>query len=220
MKSGNSLGILTILVLLAGPLGASTDSPLSWDDLIPEEARVEDPFARLNKNQMFLMSMVANVYDRLERGDDLADKTLEQYKARREKLEGEGIDVEHLLAVRGQVVDDRERNSRLTNRALDDTEVRIPGYLLPLEYDGTKVTEFLLVPYVGACIHTPPPPPNQIVHVTANEGYRARGLFIPVWVSGRMQVKTLSAELSLVDGSAPIESAYSLEGAQVEPYKR
>jgi hypothetical protein len=43
--------------------------------------------------------------------------------------------------------------------------VRMPGYLLPLDVIGAKVTEFLLVPYIGACIHVPPPPPNQIVYV-------------------------------------------------------
>lgn len=44
--------------------------------------------------------------------------------------------------------------------------VRIPGYIVPLEYDGSKIKQFLLVPYVGACIHVPPPPANQLIYVT------------------------------------------------------
>ena len=50
-------------------------------------------------------------------------------------------------------------------KALDGKLVKIPGYMVPLEDDSEVVSEFLLVPYVGACIHTPPPPPNQIVQV-------------------------------------------------------
>src|SRR5690606_18432104 len=50
-------------------------------------------------------------------------------------------------------------------RKLNGVEVRIPGFMVPLEDTETRVTEFLLVPYFGACIHTPPPPPNQMVHV-------------------------------------------------------
>src|SRR6187549_1707175 len=53
-------------------------------------------------------------------------------------------------------------------KALDGKSVRIPGYMVPLEDDSEIVSEFLLVPYVGACIHTPPPPPNQIVQVKMN----------------------------------------------------
>ena len=58
------------------------------------------------------------------------------------------------------------------NPALDGKTIRIPGYVLPLEFSGSKVTEFLLVPWVGACIHTPPPEPNQIVYVKARQGLR------------------------------------------------
>ena len=51
----------------------------------------------------------------------------------------------------------------------------MPGYLLPLEFSGKLVSEFLLVPWVGACIHTPPPPPNQIVHVKTDKPIELAG---------------------------------------------
>ena len=51
------------------------------------------------------------------------------------------------------------------NKKLDDKEVRIPGYILPLDIIGRDINTFLLVPYIGACIHVPAPAPNQIVYV-------------------------------------------------------
>ncbi|MEM6423345.1 MAG: DUF3299 domain-containing protein, partial [Pseudomonadota bacterium] len=58
--------------------------------------------------------------------------------------------------------------------------IRLPGYMVPMAFDGTGVTELLLVPYVGACIHVPPPPPNQIVLVTADDPYPVTGFFEPI----------------------------------------
>ncbi|WP_213955585.1 MULTISPECIES: DUF3299 domain-containing protein [unclassified Variovorax] len=74
-----------------------------------------------------------------------------------------------------------------TNPAMDGVMVRIPGYLVPLEEKNGQVSEFLLVPYFGACIHTPPPPANQIIHVqtaSADKGLRAMDT---IWVTGKMQ---------------------------------
>ena len=94
---------------------------------------------------------------------------------------------------------------------LNGKQVRIPGYLLPLEVSGFKVTEFLLVPYVGACIHVPPPPPNQIVYVKVlqNGGYKNKELYEPVWVTGKMKVTSMVKELYLADGSAGVDIGYS-----------
>lgn len=103
--------------------------------------------------------------------------------------------------------------------ALEGRLVRIPGYALPLEFDGARVTEFLLVPYVGACIHMAPPAPNQIVQVRVAKGYESKGLFVPVWVIGHMHVGLGSRELSFVDGQAPVDIGYRLEATAVEIMK-
>ena len=70
---------------------------------------------------------------------------------------------------------------------LNGKRVRIGGYVVPLDFDATKIKEFLLVPFVGACIHVPPPPPNQIIYVKAAEGFEVRGQFDPVYVTGTIQ---------------------------------
>ena len=78
--------------------------------------------------------------------------------------------------------------------ALDGQLIRLPGYIVPLEVseDG-RTTDFLLVPYFGACIHVPPPPSNQIVHFTSKEGVKLDELYQPYWIVGAMQVRPAPA---------------------------
>lgn len=95
---------------------------------------------------------------------------------------------------------------------LDGREVRIAGFVAPLAFAGDKITDFLLVPYVGACIHVPPPPLNQIVLVGKVSGFRPPGdLLYPVWVTGRLKADRTETGLATV--------GYRLEGALVEPYR-
>jgi hypothetical protein len=95
---------------------------------------------------------------------------------------------------------------------LDGQRVRLPGFVVPLEMDATRIAEFLLVPYYGACIHVPPPPANQTVHVVTREGAGFKGgLFDVVWVTGTMRVERLSTELA--------DAGYRIENATVVPYE-
>ncbi len=91
---------------------------------------------------------------------------------------------------------------------LNGKRVKIGGYVVPLDFDATKVTEFLLVPFVGACIHVPPPPANQIVYVKAPGGITIKGQFDPVYVTG-----TLSTEGQFT-GLA--DTGYSLDAETVD----
>ena len=98
--------------------------------------------------------------------------------------------------------------------------VRIPGYVIPLEFSGTDVTEFLLVPYYGACIHTPPPPANQIIDVTLEHGIALDGLFTAVWVNGRLGIQQNKRTVQLSDGMTGFETGYSLDAHSVQLYKK
>ncbi len=136
------------------------------------------------------------------------------------KLEKAGVDVEALLAKRREMAEQKKAGAHAPNAALDGAIVRLPGYVLPLEITGKQVTEFLLVPWVGACIHTPPPPANQIVHVKAETPFELTGgMFMPVWVTGRMSTGTLKKALTMIDGSSDIDVGYALRASRVEPYR-
>jgi len=93
---------------------------------------------------------------------------------------------------------------------LDGQRVRLAGFALPLEFGGFEVTEFLLVPYFGACIHVPPPPANQIVYVKTDKPYPVTGLYDAVQVTGTLKAKPY---LNLLG-----DAGYTMEVKEVEPY--
>ncbi|MET0544467.1 MAG: DUF3299 domain-containing protein [Variovorax sp.] len=80
-------------------------------------------------------------------------------------------------------------NNAPTNPAMNNVDVKIPGFLVPLEEKNGQVSEFLLVPYFGACIHTPPPPANQIIHVQTSNATKGLRAMDTIWVTGRMQTR-------------------------------
>lgn len=87
-----------------------------------------------------------------------------------------------------------DANATKMNEALIGALIRMPGFIIPLDISAKGVTRFLLVPYVGACIHVPPPPPNQLVLVTARTPWPDNQLWDPVWVTGIMQMQLQSTE--------------------------
>lgn len=95
--------------------------------------------------------------------------------------------------------------------ALNAKKIRIPGYVIPLKFDQDAVTEFLLVPFVGACIHVPPPPENQMVYVKLKQPLVSEELWAPVWVSG-----TMRTEASLTQYAT---AGYRINDAITEPYE-
>lgn len=99
---------------------------------------------------------------------------------------------------------------------LNDTAIRLPGFIVPLEFsDQQLVTEFFVVPYFGACIHVPPPPPNQLVHVVYPEGFRLEDLYIPFWFEGHLKTEMFSKDV----GTGKAVSAYSMQVAKIELYE-
>jgi hypothetical protein len=96
-------------------------------------------------------------------------------------------------------------------KKLDGKVVRIPGFVVPLDDFMEEGAEFLLVPYYGACVHTPPPPPNQIVFVTMQGKKSVKlNLFDAVWLEGRLKVATVESPYGAV--------GFQLEGMAVKPY--
>ena len=88
--------------------------------------------------------------------------------------------------------------------------VKIPGFVVPLEGDADEITEFLLVPYFGACVHVPPPPSNQIVYVRFSEGVPINNLYDAVWVTGTLTTQRWEGDIASV--------GYSLQGIEVSAF--
>lgn len=93
----------------------------------------------------------------------------------------------------------------------NNTKVRVPGFIVPLEFDAEQnVTSFFLVPYFGACIHVPPPPPNQIIYMHGAKNLKADMIYSPFWISGTLKTETMTHDLG--------QAAYSMAVDSVEEY--
>jgi len=93
----------------------------------------------------------------------------------------------------------------------DNVDIRIPGFIVPLVSDEEqRVTEFFIVPYFGACLHLPPPPPNQIIYAKAAEGVVLSTLSMPFWFEGNIRIESHGNDLGA--------SAYSMTADNIEPY--
>lgn len=94
----------------------------------------------------------------------------------------------------------------------DGKSIRMPGFIVPIEIDDNqKVTQFFIVPYFGACLHMPPPPPNQMIFVHFSTGIELSSLYDAFWFEGVLTIDTTDSELG--------KSAYSMLLNKVYPYE-
>ena len=110
--------------------------------------------------------------------------------------------------------DDRYQQALSSTRIVSEMAgqaIRVPGFIAPMQFDDEQnVTQFFLVPFFGACIHVPPPPPNQIIFVDYPEGMKVDDLYDPIWVSGILETSLVQSELAT--------AAYSMQMQWFEVY--
>ncbi|MEL6662147.1 MAG: DUF3299 domain-containing protein [Pseudomonadota bacterium] len=94
---------------------------------------------------------------------------------------------------------------------LNGRKVRIPGYTVPFDFSAdAQISEFLLVPYFGACLHAPPPPPNQTLFIMTDDPIQIKDLAQAVWIEGTLYTQTQESELA--------DAAYTIEMSNIEVY--
>jgi hypothetical protein len=99
-----------------------------------------------------------------------------------------------------------------TVKELNGKKIRIPGYTVPFEYGAdAQIKEFLLVPYFGACLHAPPPPPNQTIFVMSEKPIKMKDLAQAVWIEGTIHTQTQESELA--------DAAYTITMTAIEEYE-
>jgi uncharacterized protein len=105
----------------------------------------------------------------------------------------------------------KQMGSFAVNPDLHGLTLRIPGFIVPLDLDSAgRVVEFFLVPYYGACIHVPPPPPNQIVYVRANRPFLVKDGTNAYWITGQMRVERKRTEIA--------SASYTMTASKIEQY--
>ncbi|MEM7428250.1 MAG: DUF3299 domain-containing protein [Pseudomonadota bacterium] len=200
---------------------AAPTKTLVWEDLVPKfEGGPKNPFDEMELYRQLEIETIqwARSLTEEERKADEFKPGLEDALEFEKDLRKEGLDVDKLVqeytAWQGII----EERGKEVVAELNGKPVKLAGYLLPLEFSETGQNEFLLVPYIGACIHAPVPPPNQIVFIELNQSFKVDDLFMAVWVTGTMKTQISSKALSFVDGTADIPLGYTISAGQVEPY--
>ncbi|WP_420391740.1 DUF3299 domain-containing protein [Acuticoccus sp.] len=136
-------------------------------------------------------------------------------KAARQRLLDAGLDADVLLDQRLAVMKRRREAATGVSQTHIGDAILIDGYILPLRWQDKRVVEFLLVPWVGACIHTPPPPPNQIVHVAYPDGVTVEKRFAAVRLKGVLRHQPAEHDLFLIDGRRKVPASYVLDEATI-----
>lgn len=106
-----------------------------------------------------------------------------------------------------------EASGEIVNSSIDGKQIHMAGFVTPLSYEEDFITEFLLVPYFGACIHVPAPPPNQTVMVTLEsaDGIAIEKTWGPVWITGTLSATSTDTELAT--------TGYSISDAIITPHE-
>ncbi|MEW5788859.1 MAG: DUF3299 domain-containing protein [Pseudomonadota bacterium] len=183
------------LLLLLAALGARAADDYKVGDRLPTPAKAETAKAKFKETSW----------------DDLLPKGWDPMASFK------GIDLNKLNDSDPRA-DEALRNLRKAwdaapaNEAMNGAPIRIAGFLVPLEWGDKAMKEFLLVPYFGACIHVPPPPANQIIHVIADQPAKDVKAMEAVWVEGTL-------ELGLAD-TAMGRSSYRMKARSVAKYKK
>ncbi|MEL6505817.1 MAG: DUF3299 domain-containing protein [Pseudomonadota bacterium] len=170
-------------LVLAATLPARAAIEITWDDLVPPEGlgkKMDRTAAQQVDSAIGLNEFDGNAED--------LELFLQDVRAMREfQPEGDEINV-----------------------ILHGTEIKLAGYVTPVGFDEESITEFLFVPYMGACIHVPPPAPNQIIYAKDVKGLKLEQMYDPVYLTGTLTAKAVKTMVA--------DIGYSLEGGTVTPY--
>tara|TARA_B110000977_G_scaffold142114_1_gene180298 strand:+ start:3567 stop:4238 length:672 start_codon:yes stop_codon:yes gene_type:complete len=161
---------------------------VEWTDLIPEE----DLDALLNPPSYL---------------DDIEDGSFEDFSFE-DQISAQ---IQNSLAAANDDSYQLALSSTRVIEAMDGQAIRIAGFIVPLEFDDEQtITQFFLVPFFGACIHVPPPPPNQIIFVNYPQGLKQDSLYDPFWISGVLNTSLVENDMAM--------AAYSMQMQSYEVY--
>ncbi|SET06069.1 DUF3299 domain-containing protein [Thalassotalea agarivorans] len=180
--------------------------------------QIDDPFWDLEMDVLELLSIVVVYQDKRDANVPVTPGEEQEYEQARSSLKALNVDVDGLLKKRLEIIAQWEAQNMSVNPVIVNKNVEIQGFVLPIEWQGKKLSEFLLVPYVGACIHQPTPPPNQIVFVKIKQpiSFPELSTFISVTVQGKLKEEILTTNLTLVDGTEPVGTSYTISADSVK----
>lgn len=199
-----------IWLVVAGSALANDPVSIDWQDLAPRLDTTANPYYGLSANEARMLGILVDIAEIREAGEDLNARATYGENLALTALNSVGLDGAALARQVRDFGTQLDASRIKANQTLDGHNVQLAGFVWPLTFDGTSVTEFVLVPYAGACVHTPPPPPNQLVIVRAPNGFELNGLFSAVDVIGQLSVESQTRLVNFVDGESVLSTGYSL----------
>ncbi len=198
----------TLLMVMACCFSLFTQAAetISWESLRP----VQNQYQVLSPGNKALLSEIY-AYEAVQKTRQLSPMENDGYNQRVVLAEKFGLNVHELLLQRTQ-----QANDIVPELSIND--MKLAGFLVPLEMEGLIGKQFILVPTAGACIHTPPPPVNQTILVEFPEGHELQSLYTPVWVTGNIKTGAVDTSIALSDGNQDIETGYVIDASDIELY--
>lgn len=213
--------LTVIMMLCVAVLQANAAREIEWKHLLPSLPPLKDPLENLTQDQRFDVETIDWARNLKDSDRHLVENQqgINDAQVYERQFAKAGINVDQLIVKYKSWLKAVEKRQKRVNSKLNGKSIRMAGYLLPLEFSDKGVNDFLLVPYVGACIHVPPPPPNQIVFVRLAKKFKITDLFTAVWINGTLKTRASSKRLTLVDGSADIAIGYHIDNGTAEIYR-
>ncbi|MEZ8233372.1 hypothetical protein BCT41_10380 [Vibrio splendidus] len=180
---------------------------ISWESLRP----LQNQYQVLSPGNKALLSEIY-AYEAVQKTRQLSPMENDGYNQRVVLAEKFGLNVRELLIQRIQ-----QSSDIVPDLSIND--IKLAGFLVPLEMEGLIGTQFILVPTAGACIHTPPPPVNQTILVEFPEGHELQSLYTPVWVIGNIKTGAVDTSITLSDGNLDIQTGYVIDASDIELYQ-
>jgi len=209
--------ILMILCFCVSFVYSQGYQTIEWDDLEGKVEAYEDPFKTLNEDVLYNLSIVYEVQNMdASQVDEELQNEMEEAKR---FLDKEKIDIKYYFDQAEIIAKKREAESKLTNSSLNNRKIELSGFSLALGLNEGKIQEFLFVPYLGACIHSPAPPLNQILYVKSSKPVTVDDRYEPLTIKGTLQIKQNKNKLFLMDGEDEIQSGYVFLADEIKPYE-
>lgn len=212
--------LIPLLLIMASIGQAAEVMKINWQDLQGKVEPYQNPFAGLTEDQLYNLSLYGRISEmkKLFPAYKITEEMEKEAETAKATLIAENVDIDYLFKQRLILIERRKKAALVTNDLLADREIEMSGYMLALEFDNGLVTEFLLVPTIGACSHKPVPPSNQLIYVKATKAIAAGSPYMPIKVTGTLRITPQTKDLYLVDGQQQIRMSYSLEDTIVEPF--
>lgn len=208
--------LVLIAALLSGLALATEVKVMKWQQLQPDNPALRKKITSMSQEQKARLMRAIQQQELKQQLDNKLVKTENLTSTDHVLLKDDLKDMKPLI----QEIEtfEKKRVGEMIP-SLQGQVIELSGYLLPLKLKGKLVTEFLLVPVIGACIHVPAPPPNQMMVVQYPAGFPQGDLFAPVTVVGKVAIKSTKANLALADGAADVEVGYQMLASEVREYK-